>query len=370
MPVRVTYRFVMSIAGLVLGLAAMASAQLRSAAPMPAVVASPAFADQQPFATPVPFEDAALQVEGQLNSTNVRTIAWVAYNAGAYQVEGAIPARQHLLESALPASVSERWAFRDVVLDALVQLNARLPAGLLAETVRDRPVQSLVLLANAIDAEPVLLNLLDLTSGFRWFAAADLLLQRRTPGLAAHLLTTLKLHLVMTVFDPGRSFGRGSGAGPGIGCGVGQNPAGFPPHAHYRFEEAPRIGLVVLATGPQAVYYLRTVTTTFQYGTSEIGLAGPSDDHRMAYMEAMRLTPHDAPLRATTMASIEWSTPAALVQRIAELRRDIERRQQALINDLVRTYNLAPDGRTPVPPIDVRLVDERMDRAVSLPTIR
>jgi hypothetical protein len=45
----------------------------------------------------------------------------------------------------------------------------------------------------------------------------------------------------------------------------GQNPRGYPPHAEYRFEDSPRPGFLVLASGPHPVFYSRSVTTEFQY---------------------------------------------------------------------------------------------------------
>jgi hypothetical protein len=55
------------------------------------------------------------------------------YLAGVYQLTAAVPALQRMLESSPAITERERPAFVDVVLDALVQLNARLPAPLVAQ---------------------------------------------------------------------------------------------------------------------------------------------------------------------------------------------------------------------------------------------
>jgi hypothetical protein len=73
------------------------------------------------------------------------------YLAGVYQLTAAVPALQRMLESPPAMTERERPAFVDVVLDALIQLNARLPAPLVARYAEMRPVQSLALLTNSID---------------------------------------------------------------------------------------------------------------------------------------------------------------------------------------------------------------------------
>src|SRR5258705_312866 len=82
-------------------------------------------------------------------------------------------------------------------------------ASLLAGFADVRPVHSLVLLVNATDRNPILLNLLTRSSGFKWYAAANMLLENRAPALAAHLLDTLRLRLTITVTDSDESVGVG-----------------------------------------------------------------------------------------------------------------------------------------------------------------
>jgi hypothetical protein len=80
---------------------------------------------------------------------------------------------------------------------------------------------------------------------------------------------------------------RKCGAPTSVGDGIGENPAGYPPHAQYRFEMGPRTGVVILTIGPHTVYYSRTVSTAFQYGVYEVSEGGPSDVDRLAYLRAM-----------------------------------------------------------------------------------
>ena len=88
------------------------------------------------------------------------------------QCGNAIPRLQQILESPPVTAPSEERAFTGVVMDALIQLNARVPARLLAAYGETHPVQTFVLLSSAIDREGVLLELLPRLTGLQWFAAA------------------------------------------------------------------------------------------------------------------------------------------------------------------------------------------------------
>jgi hypothetical protein len=105
----------------------------------------------------------------QLDSTDARSVAWGACNAGVYLREDLIPRLARLLQFP-PASdrIRER-VLMAIVMDALIQLHARVPPVDLMSHVDRQPVQTLVLLSNATDHEDVLLALLPRVSGLTWF---------------------------------------------------------------------------------------------------------------------------------------------------------------------------------------------------------
>jgi hypothetical protein len=329
-------------------------------------------AQQLPSTSSTSVDEVLRQVEVQLSSGDTRTIAWGAYTAGAYHLTKAIPLLQSILESPLPVSAGERRAFLDVILDSLLQLNARLPASLLVRYVDERPVQTVALLANATDRDQVLLDLLPKTSAFQWYAVANMLLDVKTRSeLAAYLLQTLHLHLTVTVSDgQPRRFGHGDASGIGIGDGIGQDPKGYPPHAQYRFEDGSRPGHVVISSGPHPVYYSREVSTFFQYGVSELDIGGPTDADRLAYLYAMLGPGYSLALSPKTADGVKWTTASALIKRIEELRADIQRVYRLLVEDLDRWYPLASDVLRLPANIDVQLIDERTDRSIPLPPVR
>jgi hypothetical protein len=304
----------------------------------------------------------------QLNSQDAQTIAWGAYNAGAYHRVDAIPRLQQILEFLPLTAPTEERALIAVVMDALIQLKAKVPARLLLPYLEKRPVHTFVLLSSATDREGALLELLPRLSGTQWFAAANMLFEDRSPGLIEHLVQTARLQLTVHVADT-ENVGFGIGAGVSsvsIACGIGQDPPAYPPHAEYRFGWSPEPGLIVLATGPHPVYYSRTVTTAVQYPVSEASTGGPNDEDRIDYLRAMSPETGGSPFRAHTVETVTWSSPEALSLKVRELRSLVERRFRSLA-DRARPSRSIPWDVVMEPPIDLHIVDQRTDRAVPLP---
>jgi hypothetical protein len=312
---------------------------------------------------------SADDIARQLDSTDARTAAWGAYYAAAYHREDMVPRLQRLLETPPTTGPQETSAFIGVLMDALILLNARVPARTVVSYVERQPVQAFVLLSNASEREAVLLDLLPRLSGPRWFAAADMLFDDRSPGLIAHLVRTVRLQLTVTVVDDEHhGCGLGGGLSGGVADGIGQNPANYPPHAEYRFESAPSRGFIVLTTGPHPVYYSRYVWRTFQYPISIILESGPTDEDRVEYLRAMTPDIGSNPFRADTIASVPWTTASDLVARVPQLRSEVERRFRGLV-DRARQSRPGPGDLVVEPRIEIRLLDCRTDTSVALPKI-
>lgn len=303
----------------------------------------------------------------QLDARDPRTTAWGAYNAGAYHREDMIPRLQRILET--PPSIldaREEYAFVSVVLDTLIQLDARVSAPLLGSYVDRFPVHTFVLLSNATDRENLMTQLLPRLSGFQWFAAADMLFDDRSPALIDHLAGTVRLHLTVVVADSDTvAVGAGSVSG-GVACGIGQTAPGYPPHAEYRFE-GERPGFHVLAVGPHPVYYSRTVSRTLQYPVSQSSISGPDDEDRLAFLRAMA-PDNAASFRAETVATVRWTNPAALAVRVQQLRSELSARLNHVVERAGQSRQ-RPTGVVMDIPVDVRLIDQRRDKRIPLPDI-
>jgi hypothetical protein len=79
----------------------------------------------------------------------------------------------------------------------------------------------------------------------------------------------------------------------------------------------------------------------------------------------------NAMLRIDTHASVRWTTPEALIDRIEELRGELERHYRALVSSLVVNDLLTSDEAASLSPqIDVQLFDRRTNPDPALPQIR
>ena len=324
---------------------------------------------------PAPFQEAARQVEQDLASSDPTAVAWDAYHAGIYRLSSTIPLLQRVLESPPTSDARVRRALEDVVLDALIQLTAAVPASLVDRFVDVRPVQAFALLAHATGREPILVDRLQTALGIPWFAMANILLPDRSQGFTLHLLSKLRLRLRIYVSDDANRSGVGGGLlSGGVADGIGENTPGFPPHAEYRFESAARPGFIVLATGPRPVYYSRTVTAERQYAISQVWDGGPTDRDRLEYlgeMLGMRILERVHWLQAETGARHRWTTAESLLQHVEELRAEIRRKYEHLIGELVQRDLLRADvAPTLTPHIEVEVVDQRNDKSVPLPVVR
>ncbi len=228
-----------------------------------------------------------------------------------------------------------------------------------------------MLLSTSADRDPVLRHLLTTTSGWRWFSAANVLLQDKDPGLAPHLLSTLTLRLTIIVVDGPVPVGDGYGGSISGGERQFLNPAGYPPHVSYAFDTKPYAGMIVLAVGPTTVYYSRTISNDIPDTFHDLAIGEPNASQRLAYLQAM-LRSSDLPkLQSDTNVSIRWSTSEALIQQVEKARVDVERQFHAMLGTLVQNGWLTSEEAAALPsPMNVQLVDQRNDRSIPLPAIR
>jgi hypothetical protein len=319
----------------------------------------------------------------KLRSPDPATIAWGAFDAGTYRLRELVPELVALLEGSPAAGRPEEWALTLVVLDAVVQLEAAVPAETLKTYAARNPVQTSLALANATGGRhAVVLDLLSSANGDNWFALANLLVEPCAPGFAASLLSPMRFRLTITVAEPGLGLGaqRGSGIGPaGVADGIGQIPAGFPPLAWYRFEglDGPwqRRGNIVLSSGPRSVYYSRVVHATSFWASSTLS-GGPSDVDRMLYLGSMldrggSLLPVGTRLPVERFEHIEWRGEADFVRKSSELHDRVLSDYRFIVDNLVKRKCLSGEeaSRLAKPSVDVQIEDRREKPSTPLPRL-
>ena len=194
-----------------------------------------------------------------LQSADPRDQAWGAWFTGRDHLTRLVPLVQEVVTQRVSGlSLNERAAV-DVALDALIQMRQSLPSSALRRVSESRPDQALILATFAtsddVEIDEFLFDVLRANDYSRWFAAANLGLQRRTLGLASTIIGKLRLsvNVRVTSNDNSPRWGFGSGGVNGVGCGGGGMAPGLPPWADYRLGTAAYPGLVVLSTGPTTV---------------------------------------------------------------------------------------------------------------------
>jgi hypothetical protein len=184
------------------------------------------------------------QLHAFLTSPDPGDWAWGSWLVGRDGRQDMTPLLEQIvrLSAALPGW--EAGAALDAALDALIQLGAT-PSAELSMAVYPRRIDQLLILLSRVDAgaEEELLSILSREVGPRWFAAANILLARRTPGMPAVLRERLRAG-DQEMFR---------------GCIWGSNRSTFPPRAYYSLSLLPDSGLKKQSDGPVPVYYRRWV---------------------------------------------------------------------------------------------------------------
>ena len=138
-----------------------------------------------------------------LKSVDSREQAWGAWHAGQNRLYSAIPALEAVVSKPLiffffffsfcfpPPLPPPPGA---VALDALIQLDAQISPELIQLIYEWRPAQALILLSkNRGNVHQILLELMHRENGLRWFAAANMALERKSSGLGIALLKEMEL---------------------------------------------------------------------------------------------------------------------------------------------------------------------------------
>jgi hypothetical protein len=232
-----------------------------------------AFAQQfEPFAATE--RQASAKATQLLQAPGYREKAWGAYLAGKYHLQdqaaslvSQLAALRELAGSILRGDTPE-FAVVQATLDALIQLGRPVDAAHLLPFQTQWTDEVLILLAQDPQANREALlamatNALGDPIGTRWVAIHNLLVEARSAGIAAKLLSEVNISHVFHVVDrSGFGPGEGSGQGGGVLCfGAGDFAPGFPPIGVYELVFSPQTGDVILAPGTHPVYYHRTLLT-------------------------------------------------------------------------------------------------------------
>lgn len=291
--------------------------------------------------------------------------AWGAWFAAQARAEPLIPALQSLARRHPSSSTWPAPAVTGAALDALVQIGARLPAGWSRDFLNRWPVESLILMSRASDdAGGVLVEITRTQTGYPWLAAANLALPRRTPGLAASLLSNVDINATVFVttnkdarYETGGSMGGGVADG-----GIGRLP-GFPPVTYYAMTTAGTSGAIIVAAGPIPIYAERRVSAPGETAlTSSQFEEVPTTRHRLQYAAALLdMQSMQLPVQSLEARTVVWTNQAVLDAAVAAFKADILERFAGLVRRLVSGGLMTKEeaAALPAPKVTVEIRDAR-----------
>jgi hypothetical protein len=317
-------------------------------------------------------EDAGAEAARLLGSRGNRERAWGAYLAGAYGLKEHAPLLVGLLEDpGVAAGGWEESAVMRAALDALIRLDAEVPAEKLLPLYESAPDEAVILLARAPaqNARALLPLFADETPAARWLAIGGLLAEARAEGFAARLLAGLKIEATVYVYD--HEGERGYNGGGGGGCGGSRHfeltPEGFPPAGRYALTTSRARGAVVVTQGRHAVYYVRTGAERGY--ESDSGCDVERDACRVEYLtDLLGTTDEDLRLEARPSHEVVCRGARQCRRALAALRDETARDYAGVVARLLGAGLLDPAEASGLKPdITFRLFDEREDKAPPLP---
>jgi len=261
----------------------------------------------QPLLTALPTAD---QIRMLLESSDARDQTWGAWWVTQTRARN----MDTLLEANLKAHLNGPGilddALVDATLDALIQVGGNAPPlALLQSVYAARPAQGLILLSRVFPRPPVdafLLTVLDEEAGkgrgLEWFAAANMLIRDRAPGLAASLLKDLQIQAVVVVCDRGSTPCSRTNLGHrSVGDGGGPRLSGLPPWPLYNLVsqnsalDSP--GAALLISGPTSIAYRRNIlpagiapdTANYPRDSETRTPPSPTTAERLLYLEKPNL---------------------------------------------------------------------------------
>jgi hypothetical protein len=338
-------------------------------------------------AAAVPFGRAQTRAESDTSTSNSspggwlgreepRAVAWQAYDAMVMHDAISIPKLLSLASQWQPLSLDDsRWPplsagqeeERDAmaeVLDALIQLNASVPADTLRNLAPDFENAVAVLLARMPIEQSGPLSLDFFRSPPRpgdalQHVSAALLALHPSPDFAGKLLADIKVRATVFVILPGGDrFGSGSFEG---GCGASSEPADWPLIGQYKLSLEASEGASVVAAGIDPIYVTRVESPWYPADCSMgVGL-GPEQRRRLV-AEMLGVSPEGIPWETSPQIDIEFYSPgqfdAALLAFVEEQQQMYRETAEALVDrDLLAPAELLRS----LPELKLTLIDMRRE---------
>jgi hypothetical protein len=264
------------------------------------------------------------------------------------------------------------------VLDAIIQMDGKVPPKEAARLYPEFPVQALILLANGgPEASSFLLDIFQENSQnshpLVWLAAGNLLMKLKPAGFAAAVLGGLTVNASVHVIDKGGPNPAGGKLGSCSWTPPSHWPSDWPPIASYSLNSPFEArGTIMLADGITPSFYTRAVGETAPYTDVPPCESHDRDVEREHFLASLVYEPPGNPtVQSLLETTITWENNE---QYLLDLRAFIDREQglfDKLSSKLVALGLLSSEESAFArPALRVLISDDRSRKAASLPVIQ
>ena len=350
---------------------------------------SPAFAqvgiapdESRRARTPEPGDapgEAKQRAERLLKSDAKSARAWGAYLSARYELTENAPALVEMLERTTRDNdgSEESASLVRVLLDALIQLDAEVPAATLQTLYARYPEETVILLSRSpSDNQSTLFALMSETrpDRVRWLALGNLLSQMRVPGFVALLVREMQIRANISVFsDSNTGIGWNGGCGGyGDSRSFCSTPEGFPPVGGYLLTDNAGRGSRLLSEGKRTIYYARLLNLCPGEVNTQ-ALSGKPDQYRQEYLFSMLgVSPDEIEFDVEPRFEIVWKDARQYAREVRRLRAKVRRDYAELLERLQQSELLTSDEAAALaaPNLSFEITDFRSDpNPPSLPEV-
>jgi len=307
-------------------------------------------------------------------STDSPSSAWGAYYAGKSRLKESIPTLLELVKRQNRRLNGPVPLVKKAALDALIRLDADVPAGLLYHGLNEVCLaETLILLAkNPEKNRNGLFYLMDYddVDNQHWWATAAVLTSLNPLGLAERLLKEARLTLCVTVCDQGEKRGSTCSEGSGGLRSWSATANLYPPKSTYIFSTNPEKGAVVLQAKPIVIYYQRSEDTR---RSRTGGIVGPITRSKYAFKFLRTMLAKAADdFHSIDMSSltINWVNEQDYIDKVNSKLCWLRINHKRLLDMLYEQYLLSTDACNCIRPmIEIKVYDKRRDKNPPLPIV-
>jgi hypothetical protein len=318
-------------------------------------------------------------LDRQLASGEARDVAWAAYEIGVQKRFEMVPKLVRLVDSfeggtmADKDRISPEAAVMEGVADALIRLEAKLPADVVMHLYPRFPAQTIILLSRASDNSGPLMEIFRKTeSRDLWLAAGNLLTAHPPPGFVRTLLggavTTFSFHVVWTAPEEGATVG---GCAGDFMMMPDENFREWPKARMYRLIHGERAGNV-FAPGIHPIGFSSWETTDYRDPWEDGDCSESISRYWRVGLIAQLLgkTTRDVPLQPAVGELVLFTSAAAFEERVRTAIEQMSRAFGEVAGAFLQSADLTPEDSTTLHlQCRIQVVDDRPLPRSDLPEV-